>query len=286
MPNPKTFTKNYALCLYFLLTFLISWGVITLLIGVRDVINPWATPGELLPAVVMAVLTGPLVSGLLMTGITKGRGGFSNLLSRLTKWKLNIRWYSALLIAPLSLSVTILLLAQFSSAYLPTSLTDESRQVSLAFTFIGAILGGLMEEIGWTGFAIPRMLRRFSVLKTGLVLGFIWGAWHFLPNLWGSAHSTPDAPLALFLAVSLFSFLPPYRILMVWVYERTRSVLLAVLMHTSLIFFWLSFMPATLTGMQRIICFLVWASFLWLLVAAVNKFSGNVLLRRVQNEES
>ena len=46
--------------------------------------------------------------------------------------------------------------------------------------------GMLFEELGWTGFATPTLRRRNRVLATGLIVGVLWGAWHFLVTLWGS----------------------------------------------------------------------------------------------------
>jgi membrane protease YdiL (CAAX protease family) len=67
----------------------------------------------------------------------------------------------------------------------------------------------------------------------------------------------------------LFSFLPPYRVLMVWIYERTGSLLLAMLMHASLNIFWLLAMPVAITGVQQVIWYFAWAAGLWIVVAVV-----------------
>ena len=61
-------------------------------------------------------------------------------------------------------------------------------------------------------------------------MGVLWGAWHFLSNVWGSEPYGTLSP-ALVKPVLLFSFLPPFRMLMVWVYDHTGSLLLAMLMH-------------------------------------------------------
>ena len=50
--------------------------------------------------------------------------------------------------------------------------------------FVGIFLT-FFEEIGWTGFAIPELRKRFNILSTGLLLGALWGAWHFLPVFFG-----------------------------------------------------------------------------------------------------
>ena len=84
----------------------------------------------------------------------------------------------------------------------------------------------------WTGFACPASDRNAGSLPP-VSVGVMWGAWHFLAILWGSADAFGSVPIPVYLLVAV-SFLPPYRVLMAWVYDRTQSVLIAVLMHASL----------------------------------------------------
>jgi CAAX protease family protein len=65
-------------------------------------------------------------------------------------------------------------------------------------------------------FAVPRLRLHYSVFLTGVFVGLLWGAWHFLVNLWGSNAEADGLYLAIFLPAVLFSFLPAYRVLMVW----------------------------------------------------------------------
>ena len=73
-------------------------------------------------------------------------------------------------------------------------------------------------------------------LTTGLIVGVLWGAWHFLVIFWGSGtflRSAPAGPLPA--RGPLLLCLPAFRVLMVWVYDRTGSLLVAMLMHASLV---------------------------------------------------
>jgi hypothetical protein len=108
----------------------------------------------------------------------------------------------------------------------------------------------------------------------------MWGAWHFLVNLWGSDSSSGALSLALFLPVVLFSFLPAYRVLMVWVYDRTGSLLVAMLMHASLVVFWLIFTPLAISELPLVTWYLVWAAVLWVVVAAVAVANGGHISRQ------
>jgi membrane protease YdiL (CAAX protease family) len=132
-----------------------------------------------------------------------------------------------------------------------------------------SLFNGFVEELGWTGFAIPRMYRQYGVFATGLSVGLLWGAWHFASNIWGSGGSSAPLPLTFFMPVLLFSFLPPFRVLMVWVYDRTESLLVAMLMHASLDAFWLASTPPGMTPVDLVVWYLAWAALLWMIVAAV-----------------
>jgi uncharacterized protein len=257
---------------YFVLTFLISWGGLLLVSG-----GPGAIPAtaeettKLFPAVYLVTVVGPSLAGLLLTGLAGGWTAFRELGSRLLKWRVGARWYAvAILNAPLSVMATLLALSLVSSEFVPGFLTTSVEASLLQFGFVAGLgLGtGLLEELGWTGFAIPRMRVRYGVFSTGLSVGLLWGAWHFLSNIWGSGTSS-GVSLALFMPVILFSFLPPYRVLMVWVYERTGSLLVAILMHASLVAFWLISMPHAIAGVPLMTWYLVWAAVLWVVVAVV-----------------
>jgi membrane protease YdiL (CAAX protease family) len=134
----------------------------------------------------------------------------------------------------------------------------------------GLIGGGLLEELGWTGFAVPRLRRRYSALTAGLIVGLLWGAWHLLVAFWASRGLAGQSSLANFVAGFLAFYviaLPAYRVLMVWVYDRTDSLLVAMLMHAMLSASTIVLQPMT-TG-SHLTWNLVLAAVLWFVVAAV-----------------
>jgi membrane protease YdiL (CAAX protease family) len=278
MTTIKAFIKRHPLLSYFALAFAISWGGMLPIIG-----GPGAIPGtaeettKLFPAVYLVTVAGPSLAGLLLTGLAGGWVGLRELGFRLLKWRVGAGWYAvAFLITLLTVMAILLALSLVSSEFVPGILTTSVRASLLRFGFlVGLGLGtGLLEELGWTGFAVPTLLRlRYGVLSTGLIVGFLWGAWHFLSNVWASGTAS-GVPLALFMPVILFSFLPPYRVLMVWVYARTGSLLVAILMHASLVAFWLISMPRAIAGVPLVTWYLVWAAALWVVVGAVALVNG------------
>jgi len=138
---------------------------------------------------------------------------------------------------------------------------------------------GFFEELGWTGFAVPALRLRYGVLTTGLLVGGLWGAWHLLAAVWGIGNRSGALPLALFVTLDLFSALPAFRVLMVWVYGRTGSLLVGMLMHSSLTSSLLILTPLT-TGVPLLTFDFVFAAALWVVVAAVAVASGWQLSRQ------
>ncbi len=256
-----SFIKNHTVLTYFVLAFAISWGAVVLGAGGVPVSEDQV---EVLGA---AMLLGPSIASGLLIGLTSGRAGFRDLRSRLLKWRIDARWYAvALLTAPLSIAATLLVLALFSSDFQPGILNSDAK-LTLIFSGIAAGLTvGLFEELGWTGFAIPRLLNRYGILLTGAIMvGLPWGAWHFI-LFWESDSFSGVFPLALLLA-RLFACLPAYRILMVWVYKHTESLLVVVLMHMSLVASIVIIEPA-LTD-EDLLTYILARAGVWCAIAAV-----------------
>ena len=264
------FIKRHSLPIYFALAFIISWGAILILAGPDGI--P-ATTDQIM-VLGMAMLLGPSIASILLTGLVSGRVGYRDLVSRLRRWRVGIRWYGvALLTAPLSTVAVLLTLSLFSPEFLPGIFTSDDKITLLLAGIVGGLIVGFFEELGWTGFATPRMRLRYSILSTGLIIGLLWGAWHFL-LFWESDSFSGAFPLVLLIA-RLFTWLPAYRILMVWVYGRTESLLVTILMHTSLVATLAIFDPP-LAGGGLLALILVRAAVLWIIAVVVTSAQQQV----------
>jgi len=288
MKTIRAFIKRHPVLSYYAMVFAISWGGILLVVG----LGPGGIPatkeqvGALMPFMLLALFAGPSVAGLVMTGLLYGREGFRNLLTRMRRWRGGARWYAvALLTAPLLVTATLLALSISSPEFLPSIFTSDDKVRLLLFGIgWGLVGGGLLEELGWTGFAVPTLLRRrHGVLATGLFVGVLWGLWHFLLTFWASGTSSGALSLAGFLPAVLFyvGSLPAYRVLMVWVYERTgESMLVAMLMHASFSASMLIQQPLGLALVPGLAWNLVLAAALWVVVGAVAVAQGGHLSRQ------
>ena len=225
---------KHAAAIYFALTFIVSWGGVLLVAGPGVFVAAPEDVRRLLPLAVIAMVAGPSLSGLLLTGVAGGRAAMREFLSSLHRWRVGGRWYAAaILIAPALMAGILLLLSLFSRQFLPRIVTSVDRGVVLTSGLAIAFAAGIFEELGWTGFAIPTLRARHGLLATGLIVGVGWAAWHLLVAVWALGPS-PGTAVAASYALDPLLFLAAFRVLMVWVYEWTHSVLLAMLMHVSL----------------------------------------------------
>src|ERR671913_2194389 len=288
MKTIRAYIKRHKVLAYYALVFTISWGGILFAVGV----GPGGLPATkeqaeiLFPFVLLALFSGPSMAGILLTGLFYGREGFRHLLTRMTRWRVGARWYAvALFTAPLLVTATLLALSLTSPEFLPGIFTSDDKVTLVLFGIgWGIVGGGLLEELGWTGFATPTLLRqRHGVLATGFIVGVLWGAWHFLIAFWASGTSSGALSLAGFLPAVLFyvGSLPAYRVLMVWVYQRAgESMFVAMLMHAVFSASMLILQPVGIALVPGLIWNLLLAAALWVVVAAVAVAQGRRLTRQ------
>ena len=273
MTTIKAFINKHPLLTYYTLAFAISWGGMLLVIG-----GPSGLPGtpehaDRLMGVAFSLMAGPSVAGPLLAGLVSGRAGLRDLLARLLRWRVSARWYAiAILTISLLVAAVFFALSRLSSEFLPPIVTADDKASLLLLAIAAGLSGGFLEELGWTGFAIPRLKQRHGVFATGLIAGVLWGAWHFLVNFWYSGTASAELPLPVFLTLYFLTGvaqLTAYRVLMVCVYDRTESLLVAILMHASLIVSTTPMLIPALTGVAFLTWFLALTAALWVVVAGV-----------------
>jgi membrane protease YdiL (CAAX protease family) len=266
----KNLAKQHSIIIYFLLAFSFSWGLILILAGPGNIpINPQKSQ-ELLPLLYVSMLVGPSLGGLIMIGLLEGKNGYHKLLSSFMKWRVNIWWYVFALFTAPFLAIMILLILSFLN---PNFQFGFSNSDNIAVLLINGIIAGIMvgifEEIGWTGFVIPRLNLKYNILKTGLIVGVLWGLWHFI-LFWEDDSFFKLLPILILLG-RLFAWLPPFRIIMVYVYKSTKSLLLTVLTHASLVFTTTVIVPMNLTGKDLLIWLIIWGGSLWIITLFILK---------------
>lgn len=267
------FARRHSALTYYALVFVISWGGILLLVGPGGIPGTPEQVTRMMPIALVALFAGPSVAGLMCTALVHGRAGLRHLLARGLRWRVGVRGYAAAVLpAPLLVAAVLFGLSWISPEFLPGLATARDKAGLLMFGVAsGLVGGGLLEELGWTGFAVPTLRRGHGPFATGLIVGFLWGAWHYLIAFWASGTSTGAVSLPQFLPGVIFyvASLPAYRVLMVWLYERTESLPLAMLMHASFSASMLIFQPSSIGLRAGLTWNLVLATLLWAAVGAL-----------------
>jgi membrane protease YdiL (CAAX protease family) len=219
--GPSGFVRRHPLVSFFSLAYGLSWALWIPLVFLRETSGPYPLVAFLVGSAV------PSSVAIILTAIGFGKGATRALLRRLLIWRVGWRWYLVLL-APTALVVGSIALVAVTrggpSAALAVPLLDAVFLVAF-MTFPGSAAG---EEIGWRGYALPRLQSTRTALSASLVLGTLHGLWHLPLWLTGVA----DHPLSLYPAFLLQAV--ALAVIYTLLYNSTRgSLLLAVLFHTA-----------------------------------------------------
>jgi membrane protease YdiL (CAAX protease family) len=246
-PNPPLFKRlviDHPLVAFFILAFLGGWAVLlpTVLFESGFGLIPIGLPA---PAVMLsfipAAMAGPALAAFVVTSMVEGKEGTRKLLRRrILRWRVGVHWYLiAVFGIPLVYFVAASLLlgmAPLNSLieHWPLLFTTYLPKVVMVFLIVS-----LWEEIGWMGFALPRLQDRYGPLMASVVLGVLWALWH-LPAYFNSTQVVADKvglgeldrllyllPLLILLAIST-------RVVMTWLFNRAMgSVIVVTLFHAA-----------------------------------------------------
>ena len=281
----KNLIKRYPVLSYYLLVFAISLGGILILIGGPNHIPGTTEQAEKLfvPALLI-MFSGPFISGILMNFLIEGKKGIRKLLSQYLRWRTEGRWFAiAVFTGPILVLAVLFGLSLFNQEFLPGIITVKDKIGAVIFGVgWGLIGGGLFEETGWTGFAVPHLRKRYSILSTGLIVGILWGIWHFMIAFWASNYLTGADSWTMFVAGFIAFYLlalPAYRVLLVLVHDRTGSLPVIMLMHAFLSASTLIFQPSS-SGKIAFIWNLVLGIILWIIILAIVIANRRYLLQK------
>ncbi len=208
----KKLIIRYPVATFFVLTYAISWAVWVPL-AIAQIDHPLYKLGTF----------GPTLVALVLTALTGGGAGIKQLLQRLLIWRVHIFWY---LFSFLSTAVGVLAaigLHVWRGGTAPTFNDPAQLYLVIPAFFYVLFTSVVGEELGWRGYALPRLQERHSALMASLMLGLVWGAWH-LPLFWIAGNFHQQIPISLFLLQTT-----GFSILYTWMYNHTRGSLL--LMH-------------------------------------------------------
>lgn len=218
---------SFPLVLYFVLAYAFSWAIgIPLALSENGIIPPifpeWAH---------YFIAFGPTLSAIILTGSFEGKDGLRRLLSRVTRWRVGLRWWVIALLPLLVGLVVALVLRMASGVWVdPATFGEVHFLPSLGY---GALLlwiltFGIGEETGWRGFALPRLQQGRSAFTATSILALFWALWH-LPQFFYLF----DPAIAIGWAFGLYGG----AIVFTWLFNSTGgSVLIVAVCHGAINF--------------------------------------------------
>jgi membrane protease YdiL (CAAX protease family) len=210
--------QKYDLLGYFLLAYTFSWTIgIPLALIAQGKLN-WQIPFY----VHYLYAYGPMLAAFIMTGLTKGKSGIADIFKRLFKWRMRPGWW-VVAFSPLAGYLAIVIVQRMiQGVWVDFSLLGEVNflpNLGIGALFLWIFTYGIGEEIGWRGYALPRLQKKMSALSATVILGVLWALWHL--------------PIFFYLfdpgiAIGWFFGLMSGAILFTWLYNSTGGSLLAV----------------------------------------------------------
>ena len=231
MNRITSFTKQYPVAAFFILTFILSWGVGLLTDAVWE-----ATQSVPLTLPFLILSLAPLSAVLIVSALIGGKGAILVLLRKLTTWRVGWRWYLLALFLQPALNLAVIYLNVLLGAPAPAAAafgTWSALLGAFALRLVNPLDGPMLEELGWRGFAQPHLQERFSPLTANLILAVLVTIWHF--------QYIPTGDYAWIYIPATMAV----TILYGWGYNATGgSVLLTLLMHATEPLIWVNFTGA------------------------------------------
>jgi len=224
-PRPKQGNRKPVL-----IAFIVVWLLASLVINLYLTVNQQMELSTRL--VIVSAVTG-LLPAFVGSSIFSTTPGVRDLLRTYRKPRGSFGYYLLALILVPAIWLLGNLLSRALGTELPFSrypVLDGKLLMMVIFFFLyNLIYGGLSEEPGWRGFALPRLQARFSPLVSSLILGVIWAVWHAPAKFGGIEATSLSDTLVEWVLIVLVT------IIFTWLFNRTKgSILVTALIHPAM----------------------------------------------------
>jgi CAAX protease family protein len=228
--------KRNSVIAYFIIAYAVSWSFEIPLALVKQGLIGLSIPLWFHYFVAL----GPLMAALFMTFLTEGRAGLRELIARIFKWRVGLRYYAFAILIPVGLFTIACLLDRTLTGHWPDlGLLGEVDYLPYLTPWgalgVWLITFGLGEEVGWRGYALPHLQKTRSAATATLLLGILWVGWHLPMFFYRDTYMQmglmgfPMLGLSLICAAMVFT----------WLYNSTAgSLWIVILFHG--VFDWLS----------------------------------------------
>jgi membrane protease YdiL (CAAX protease family) len=205
---------------FVVLAYAFSWAWMLPFVAAGDVVRKGVGWPTHFPA-----LVGPALAAIVVTALVWGRAGVRDLLARMTRWHMPLRWWAATLSPAIFLGIALAVASATGKAPHASALGRYSGLSALGVipVWVIAILITFGEEAGWRGFALPWLQRRHGALTAALLLTPIWAVWH-LPYFFTVTTYRGFSPAGY---LGFVFGLACGSIVLTWLYNRTNGSILA-----------------------------------------------------------
>lgn len=222
--------KRHPLVWFFVIAFAITWGLGFVMVVFGDALaeyfGPFRYDSPFWKIIFHLAVYAPAIAAFTVIGVVKGRPGVKSYFGRIFKWRVGLRWYLSVFLGFPAMFFAARLLAIAFGAEVPEYGFDSPLGWLAPVLFAIVNDPGGIEELGWRGFALPMLQRRFGGLNAALILGVIWGIWH-LPAFMISGTNQSAMSLPIFLVGSV-----AFSVLLAVIYNGSGgSVLLCFFTH-------------------------------------------------------
>jgi len=174
----SSWLKQNPLPAYFIITFAFSWTIYFSLVAVQ---HGW-TDARIPYSIHYIASFGPTFAALTVTAVTAGKEGLKELWSRITKWRVGWGYAAFAILSPVALLIiAVMIVRLIKGEWLDLRLLGQANYLPYlgwGVLPIWLISFGFGEEIGWRGFALPRLQKTMSVSRATLLLALAWALWH------------------------------------------------------------------------------------------------------------
>ena len=215
---------------FFVLAFVLSWAFWIPFAIFAPSASSVLSGGGGSPVLLLQLLGnfGPFAAAIVLLALSGQRRELRGLLKRLLPHRASPLLYALVLFLPF---VTLLPGLLYASLFADFSGLGLVLAGLLPALLIGLLISGPGEELGWRGYALPRLQAAYGPLAASLLIGVVWGVWHLPIWLWSSSSGGASfvAEFALFVVgLSAFS------VVFTWVYNHTgASMWMVVLLHAA-----------------------------------------------------
>lgn len=169
----------------------------------------------------------PSLAAVWLTASSEGGAGVRSLLGRILQWRVAAKWYVLAAGFTVAVKLTAALLHRVATGAWPRFGVEPLYLIPVAIAFSTPFQAG--EEVGWRGYALPRLTERFGLAGASVLLGVIWGCWH-LPQFFIREADTYRQSFPVFVLQ-----LAAMSVALAWLYAKTNgSLLLPMLMHAAM----------------------------------------------------